>query len=295
MHVLAAQRGGYTGRMTRDPGTDEQRPDGRADGVVPDVAPTDEEQTFDRTVDEGRQRLGRSWLQLIATGLLGGLDIGVGVLAFLLVKHLTADALLSGLAFATGFIALTLAKSELFTENFLVPVAAVVAKEAKPPALVRLWVTTLVTNLIAGWFVAALLMLAFPDLRSTATEAAAAYVGLGTSWHAFALAVVGGMLVTLMTHLQHTTESDGLRLVPAVMMGFILSVGHVNHAVVSTIFCFAALIAGSAFGYADVAQMLWLAVLGNAVGGLGLVTLLRLMQVPHKVADARDGESPQPT
>jgi formate/nitrite transporter FocA (FNT family) len=225
MHVPAAQRGGYTGRMTRDPGTDEQRPDGRADGVVPDVAPTDEEQTFDRTVDEGRQRLGRSWLQLIATGLLGGLDIGVGVLAFLLVKHLTGDPLLSGLAFATGFIALTLAKSELFTENFLVPVAAVVAKEAKPPALVRLWVATLVTNLIAGWFVAALLMLAFPDLRSTAIEAAASYVGLSTSWHAFALAVVGGMLVTLMTHLQHTTESDGLRLVPAVMMGFILSVG----------------------------------------------------------------------
>jgi formate-nitrite transporter family protein len=60
--------------------------------VEPDVAPRDEEATFDRLVDEGTQRLGRSWVQLIATGLLGGLDIGVGLLAFLLVKHLTNRA-----------------------------------------------------------------------------------------------------------------------------------------------------------------------------------------------------------
>jgi formate-nitrite transporter family protein len=111
------------------------RPDGDADSIEPDVAPRDEEATFDRTVDEGRQRLGRSWLQLTATGLLGGLDIGVGVLAFLLVDHLSGEPLLSGLAFATGFIALTMARSELFTENFLVPV---VAKEATIAALIRL-------------------------------------------------------------------------------------------------------------------------------------------------------------
>ena len=263
------------------------RPDGDADSIEPDVAPRDEEETFDRTVEEGRQRLGRSWLQLVATGLLGGLDVGVGVLALLLVEHLTGNALLSALAFATGFIALTMARSELFTENFLVPVAAVVAKEATSTALVRLWVTTLLTNLIAGWLLAALLMLAFPDLRRTAVDAASSYVALGVTWQAFALAVVGGMLVTVMTHLQHSTESDGARLVPAVMVGFTLSVGHVNHAVVASIFCFAALIVGAEFGYVDWGQMVTLAIAGNAVGGLGLVTVLRLMQVPHKVAEAR--------
>ncbi|OBF11367.1 formate/nitrite transporter family protein [Mycobacterium sp. ACS4331] len=268
------------------------RPDGDADSVEPQVAPADEEETFDRTIDEGRQRLGRSWLQLIATGVLGGLDIGVGVLAYLLVKHLTGDPLLSALAFSIGFIALTMAKSELFTENFLVPVAAVIAKEATAGALVRLWATTLVTNLAAGWFSAALLMLAFPSLRRTATETAADYVGLGTTWQVFALAVVGGMLVTLMTHLQHSTDSDGLRLVPAVIIGFTLSVGHINHAIVSSIFCFTALVSGASFGYLDVADMLWLAILGNAMGGLGLVTVLRLMQVPHKVAEARDDTQP---
>jgi formate-nitrite transporter family protein len=263
------------------------RPDGTADGVQPDVAPADEEDTFDRTVEEGRQRLGRSWIQLIVTGLLGGLDVGVGVLAFLLVKNLTGNPLLAALAFSTGFITLSLARSELFTENFLVPVAAVVAKEARVAALLRLWVSTLVTNLIAGWLLGALLMLALPELRHTAQQTADAYIGLGVTWQAFALAVVGGMLVTVMTHLQQSTESDGVRLVPAVMIGFILSVGHVNHAVVASIFCFAGLIAGAHFGYADWAQMVTLAIAGNAVGGLLLVTVSRLMQLPHKVVAAR--------
>ena len=57
----------------------------------PDVPQQDSEETFDRLVDEGEQRLGRSWLGLAATGFLGGLDVGVGVLALLLVEHVYAQ------------------------------------------------------------------------------------------------------------------------------------------------------------------------------------------------------------
>jgi hypothetical protein len=42
-------------------------------------------------------------------------------------------------AFIIGFLALSLARSELFTENFLVPVAAVVAKDAPWRSAPRLW------------------------------------------------------------------------------------------------------------------------------------------------------------
>jgi hypothetical protein len=69
--------------------------DGDAKAVQPDVATRAEEDTFDRTVDEGCQRLGRSWVQLIVTGFLGGFDVGVGVLALLLVEEQTHNALLA--------------------------------------------------------------------------------------------------------------------------------------------------------------------------------------------------------
>jgi formate/nitrite transporter FocA (FNT family) len=73
----------------------------------PDVPQQNSEETFDRLVEEGEQRLGRSGLGLAATGFLGGLDVGVGVLALLLVEHATDSVLPGGLAFSAGFIALS--------------------------------------------------------------------------------------------------------------------------------------------------------------------------------------------
>lgn len=271
-----------------DDGVSDENAGEDAHSVEPDVAPREEEKAFDRTVDEGSQRLGRSWVQLGVTGFLGGFDVSIGVLALLLVQQQTGNPLLAAIAFSAGFIALTLSRSELFTENFLLPVAAVVAKEGSPRALARLWLTTLVSNLIAGWLIVALFMAAFPGLRSTANEIARSYVDLGVSWHAFALAVVGGMLITTMTFMQQGTDSDGVRLVPAVIVGTLLTLGHVNHAVVASLTCFAALVAGAAFGYGTWAGLLGLAIAGNLVGGLALVTALRLLQLPHKVKEARD-------
>ena len=49
------------------------------------------------------------------------------MVALLAVYAETGSHLLAGLAFSIGFIALLLARSELFTEGFLVPVTAVVA------------------------------------------------------------------------------------------------------------------------------------------------------------------------
>src|SRR3546814_7801389 len=40
---------------------------------------TEEEEAYDRLVDEGHERLSRPLLPLLATGLLGGIDVGVGV------------------------------------------------------------------------------------------------------------------------------------------------------------------------------------------------------------------------
>jgi hypothetical protein len=51
---------------------------------------------------------------------------------------------------------------------------------------------------------------------------------------------------------------------------------------------FAALHTGHApFGYIDWAKTAGFAAFGNLIGGVGLVTLLRLLQVPHKVIEER--------
>lgn len=245
------------------------------------------EEAFDRLVEEGQERLERPLLALVSTGLLGGIDVGTGVLAYLVVRAHTGDPLLAGLAFSIGFVALLLARSELFTENFLVPVTAVVARSGTLRGLGRLWAVTLATNLAGGLLMMWILMTARPDLEATAIEVGTTYAELGVNLHSFALAVLAGAVITLMTRMQHATDSLGVQLVPAILFGALLAGGELFHCVLDSLFMFAAMIAG-----ADISIGTWLvalgwSMLGNLVGGIGLVTALRLLRVPRRVAEAR--------
>jgi formate/nitrite transporter FocA (FNT family) len=269
----------------------------RADGGEDedDVARSNEqevEDTLQRTVQEGKRRLERSWAPLIATGVVGGIDVGTGVLALLVVESETGNKLLAGLAFSIGFIALAMARSELFTEDFLVPVGTVIARQAPLRQLVRLWVVTAAGNLVGGWVFTGLIIAGFPAVKKTAAEAGAYYTGLGIGWKSFALALLGGAVITLMTWMQHATESLGTKLVPAVTTGFLLAALQLNHAIVASLIIFAGLHTHvTSYGYLDWAGAAGWAALGNMVGGIALVTLLRLLQVPDKVKEHVDNPS----
>jgi len=248
------------------------------------------ESTYDEAVEEGHQRLTRSWGRLLATGAVGGIDVGIGVFALLFVQHQTGSTLLAGLAFGIGFIALTLANSELFTEDFLVPIAALVGGRASGIQLVRLWVFTLVANMAGGWVLMALVIAGAPELRETALEVGTRYVDLGITARALALAIIGGVAITLLTWMERRT-SDGVQLVPAVAIAFLLTAGELNHSIVGSLEMFAALVAGAPFGYLDWLSVLAWATLGNLIGGVGLVTILRLVQVGKRKLDDERRES----
>jgi formate/nitrite transporter FocA (FNT family) len=240
---------------------------------------------YQRSVAEGEIRLHRSWAALLATGLVGGIDVSIGVLAYLLVDHETHSKALAAVAFSIGFIALTLANSELFTENFLVPIAAMTAKRAGTASLLRLWIVTALANLAAGWVMMALVAGAFPAMRAAAVQSGTAYNDHGIGWQAFALSVLGGVAITLMTWMEHSNESVGAHIVAAVTMAFVLAVGSLHHVIILSLTMFAALVYGAPFGYGEWAATAGWAALGNIVGGVGLVTALRLLQAGREVID----------
>ncbi len=260
----------------------------RKTGAPAEESEAEIDDAFDRLVSEGRTRLARGWPLLITTGLVGGIDIGTGVFAYLVVKEQTHSQLLAGLAFSISFVALLLARSELFTENFLVPVLAVVAGRSSLTGLLRLWVVTLVANLVGAWCLGWLIVTARPDLKATAVETGTHYARLGINIHSLALAVLAGLVITLMTRMQHATESLGVQLVPAVLFGALLAAGGLFHSILDSLYMFAALHAGAPFGYLDWFSALLWSVLGNLIGGVGLVTFLRLLRVPDKVAAERE-------
>lgn len=247
------------------------------------------EEAYERLVGEGHERLDRPLLPLLSTGLLGGVDVGVGVLIYLVVEAATGNHLLASLAFSIGFVALLLAKSELFTENFLVPVLSVIAKVGTLGQLVRLWVVTLAANLVAGFAMAGMIVVALPEVHGAAVRAGSHYAHLGVTWRSFFLAVLAGAVITLLTRMQHATENLGVRLVPAVLMSFVLVGAQLFHSVLDSILMFAGLWTGHAdYGYLDWSRALGWAAFGNLVGGLVLVTGIRLLRVPHRVAESRE-------
>jgi len=234
---------------------------------------------FRRSVEEGERRLRRTWPNLLATGFVGGVDLSVGVIALLVVEHETGSHLLGSLAFTIGFVALALARSELFTENFLVPVTAVVAGRGRVGALLRLWCGAAATNLLGGAVVMAIAMAALPEVHDVAIETGRLYPELGLSGRAFALAVLGGLVITLYTWMQHNSESDVARILAAIGASFLLVAAPLNHVIVSSVEMFAALVVGAPFGVGGWAGAFGWAALGNLIGGLAFVTLLRLVQV----------------
>ncbi len=234
---------------------------------------------FRETLREGEARLSRSWPALLATGAVGGLDVATGVLGLLLVLQLTGSEVGGALAFSIGFIALTLGNSELFTENFLVPIAPIVARRARVWSLLRLWAGTLVTNLAGGWVATGLVILALPQVRPEAMTLGDHYFRQGIGLTSFASAVLAGGVITLMTWMQRGTESPVAKIIAAVAAAFLLAAGHLNHAIVASLEMFAALQSGAPFSYAQWLALLGWAILGNIIGGVLLVTALRLVQV----------------
>ncbi len=246
------------------------------------------EDAFTRMVDEGTQRLHRSWREVLVTGFFGGTEVAMGVLAYLAVLHATGNPLLAGLAFSIGFLALLLGRSELFTEGFLIPITTVAAKRASGRQLLKLWTGTLAANLAGGWVLMWLIMLAFPKLHEQTVESATHYVTAPISAETVALSLLGGMAITLMTRMQHGTDSMFGKIAAAVAGAFLLAGLQMFHSILDSLLIFGAIATGDApFGYLDWLGWFGYVIVGNVVGGLGLVTLLRLLRGKDRIKEER--------
>jgi formate-nitrite transporter family protein len=246
------------------------------------------EYAFNRLVGEGVQRLHRSWREILVTGFFGGTEVAMGVIAYLAVLDATDSPLLAGLAFSIGFLALLLGRSELFTEGFLVPVTTVAAKRASGRQLAKLWSGTLFANLAGGWLVMWLIVLAFPDLHAQTVESATHYALAPLSAETAALSLLGGAAITLMTRMQHGTDSMPAKIAAAVAGAFLLAGLEMFHSILDSLLIFGALHTGDApFGYLDWLGWFSYTLVGNMVGGLGLVTLLRLLRSRERISEER--------
>jgi formate/nitrite transporter FocA (FNT family) len=246
------------------------------------------EEIFELTRQEGRHRLERPFLELASTALAAGLDIVVGVTVLALIETQLEHSLgthgahvFASLGFGVGFVFLIVGRGELFTENFLVPIAGLQGGPRNAWwKLAELWSVSPVLNIAAGALMAMLLtvhsVLPYGTGASMIRTAEAVH---SNGWLAlFVSAIVAGALITAMTWYVEGQRSMGIRITVAWIAGSILALGSFNHAIVVTIEQIYGIRYGAPIPWSFVAENFFVAAGGNMVGGIGLVTLNRFTQ-----------------
>ncbi|QIN30494.1 formate/nitrite transporter family protein [Brevibacterium luteolum] len=242
------------------------------------------------TVSTGAKRLNRTWVELIITGLFGGIDVSFGILAMILVLQATGSDILAGMAFGIGMFALKMAHSELFTEEFLLPIHAIAAGQGTWGQLVRLWSVKLVTNLAGGFAFMWLAVLALPDYHGTLVDKATSYVDNPSLLVMICLSLLAGASITLTTRMQQGTDNHVVFAVISMISGLIVIGLGLLHGALNAMIIFGAMVAGADISVTDF--LVWMAIVipFNMLGGLLIITLPRMARTWRILRAVRRGE-----
>lgn len=252
----------------------------------------------------GARRLERPLLGDAITSFIGGLSVCFGAVAMAAAAASVSGnlgessmALLIGaLAFPVGFVILLVGKSELFTENFLLPVTGVLENRGTVRQLASLWGVTLGGNLLGAlvfaWLVSQGDVLGSGtviELRSLAQHKVDY-----DFMTAFVKAIFAGWLMTVLTWLLIAGEGMGARLFMIWMIGTLIVLGQFNHVIISGAEIFMAMLTGASITPGEWFNRNFVpALLGNMAGGLFFETMLQYVQSRYHEPDDDENGSKQ--
>lgn len=247
---------------------------------------------FESIRREGESELQRPAIALAFSGLASGFSMGLSLVAPGLIRAMlppsTWRPLLENLGYTLGFVVVTLGRQQLFTENTVTAILPLLDdpnKGQKFVKVVRLWSVVLAANWIGA------LAFAFAIAHSGAFSPGAndAFLAIGKEtlsydfWTVVVKGIFAGWLIALMVWLLPTAETAKLSVI--VLVTYIVGLGGLSHVVAGSVDAFYAGFGGAAT-WTHVARGFLLPVfVGNAIGGVLLVSLLNYAQVAVKSGD----------
>jgi formate-nitrite transporter family protein len=243
------------------------------------------DEIYEETRKEGQRRLSRPLRELAATAVVGGFEVAIGVIALVLFAgtvHGKAQELVGSIAFGIGFVFIVVGRSELFTENFLIPVAGLDQRRLGSwLKLGELWLVALVMNILGGTLIAVIASShhVLPQGSGEGFIKVADHIASRDPLPSFLSAILAGALITVMTwFVEGAADSLGVRIAMAWIVGAVVAIGAFNHVIVVTIELVFGMRYGADIAVSQLLSNLGIAVAGNLVGGLLLVTFVRSVQ-----------------
>ncbi|KPY82053.1 putative Transporter [Pseudomonas syringae pv. spinaceae] len=234
---------------------------------------------------QGDHELERSVAALWWSALAAGLTMGLSLMAMGLLKSrlegIPGSHVISSLGYSAGFLAVILARQQLFTENTITAVLPVMSKLnlANIGRLLRLWAVVLTGNL-AGTLLVAYVMLNLP-IFDTSTDKAFLEIGrkvmendLGQM---FSKGIVSGWMIATMVWMIASMENAKIAII--VLITYLMALGDFTHIVVGSAevsyLVFAGEIAWKDFWFAFDGPTL----AGNIIGGSFIFALISHAQI----------------
>lgn len=250
----------------------------------------------DNILEPAEKEIERPAAALLWSALAAGLVIGFSFVASAFVSDLVSEThrkAAAAAAYPLGFIFVIMARSELFTENTLVPVVPFLEHRDRDrfKKLVRIWALLLLGNmvgaLIFGWALARTPMVEAslrPALDHMAIEATSG--GFNRILYG---GVFAGWLMALLAWLLGSTRSTGAQIALIWLCTFPISALGFPHSIAGAVEAFYLAAGGQASWVTMVSDFIVPAVLGNAIGGVLLVALLNYGQVAAEKKQGGEG------
>jgi formate/nitrite transporter FocA (FNT family) len=258
-----------------------------------DIIDLEPQQLAARASEVGSRRLDRSPVDILITGGVAGVEVSLGGLAAMAVVGSALTAVpqlglygalaLGGLVFPVGFFFVIVGRSELFTENFLIPVLGVLKPQRGPFSLAQVWGLSWVGNLIGCALMA--LVLSVPEALGVPIHKGymeyAAYKLSVPPLATLVSGVLAGTVMTVLTWLLLALQDPVGKVLAIFAAGYVLFAANLSHSIVGASVLFVGFLpAHKTFG--QLAVWLLMASIGNLIGGVGFVTAFRIAQVKEK-------------
>lgn len=238
-----------------------------------------------RVIHEGEEIFKIRNKALFLSAVIAGLEIGFSYLLVCALYYLLGGSLseymvlkLFSVVYPVGFVLVILGKSALFTEQTSVLTLPVLNGQRSFFELLRVWALVILGNILGGMFFAFFIGNLAPkmNLFTTDTMVAVGRHVLNYEWWVILFsAITAGWLMGLLTWLLNTTINSITKIFLIFMITGVIGLGGFHHSIVGNIEVFGGLIHANDILITDYVQFLFLALLGNGIGGAVVVGLFK--------------------
>lgn len=236
-------------------------------------------------IKDGQQSHDRNARSTILCSLTAGFEIGFSYLLVCTVFYFFKDYVeektlykLIAFVYPFGFILTILNHSLLFTEQTTLQSLPVLNRKRSVLSLLKTWGLIIFGNLLGGCFIALVFIWLGPKLGLFDQKSIASIAKHVAHYSAPVILVSGilaGWLMGLLSYMITSAKTTLSYIVIIYMVTGVLALTGLHHSIVGNIEVFAGLIVSPEISVIDYLSFLFLALIGNAIGGVVFVALIK--------------------